>query len=1332
MLAYAVSPYGTHTILATDPANPTRTGVDFDAPLSTSDTWTITATTVKAPYNNQWGSWILHALTTASSYDDRKLEFYDNTISNGSDIKLNGSTLLPETGNIPLETPIKITLISNGSGSILASVEVEGRTGTRIVSNVTDIYSVYAGYQRDVNVEIRNTVDPIIYASPSLSFAYVFTGKVNSLNFPVFVAGLNSSYQLTGADASFFTLTEQSDYTAATGGTLKFDFAPTEARTYNAQLEISASGAQTVIIQITGNGVLFPVTSLSETPDPSDKWYYIFNLRRMPFIQGGHVFADNNSGKLVQTKVIANTPDDSQLWKVIKQDDDKYVFINKATGNKIDASGSGDVAVAATTPSTFKFVIGTGWNAGYSVIYNNEKSLSINKGASNNTYTLYGNPLADDLGNSVAFVEEGQEDFILNFYNLLFSTDDDEKWYRIQFQRRGTSQSVEDVGLNANIKCGVAKAETTAQYWKFTGAIDDLKIESYAGYEMASNGVNKYVSKNKGDGNSFKIENHTTNGNLALIQLYNNTTTCNGSYRYVNSENSGAYEITGYSVNDGGNWFYFIPVSPAPEFTVESATLDFDIVANETTKDLSFAVNTRNLTGTVDYVITGANASYFTVDQAASVWSNKRGGTLNIVFAPTSAVVNYTATLEITANGETKSVALTGTGTGDPFITLTSSTVDFGNITAGLISEKKTTSISISYAQGDIAYTQTGADSNYFEIDDTQFDPATGGILGVTFKPTEARTYSDTIEINSLNAETKKIVLTGVGEATELPVTLSEAGKDVWYYIQFFKRGGNIIQDMGETKALETRPAIEGEDAQLWKVVSTGVSGKYRIISKTGNEIVYTAAAQGDIAADRFYTTATANTTYRFDKRDDGSWQIYCNEISSYINKVALGSYLQNTQICKYHVIPDDGSSIAFIPEEDIEFNLPKFSTSTENNWYRIQFLRRSPSSVTTTGVNKVVTDSGLDANLTQTDLDENNINQYWKLVGTWDNFKLVSVNGYEFGYVTDKYNALESGTGNEFALAWNKNVYDAWRIYNKTTGKIVDDQGGATVTDYAEYANDGGNALQFIPVESFIDFVIDVNEIKTATSYNKDIYGDIVFKSDNTSTGQLTGIENGGLEVNGKVKLVKTFEAGTKYALGFPFGLSETTPADAYELKSYNGTTNLYEAATSFEVNKGYLLSCTEETEITFVSTDNPTLYNTAAAVSALAQGYTFIANPFVANTDAIDEAERYYICSVSNLTPYDYLDSYFVLLAEDATPLIKPFEAVIVTKGVTNLYTSIGTGNVGISAIDSSDPVILVKYYSLQGVEIQKPTVNGIYLVKNIHASQREETRKELVIIR
>jgi hypothetical protein len=52
------------------------------------------------------------------------------------------------------------------------------------------------------------------------------------------------------------------------------------------------------------------------------------------------------------------------------------------------------------------------------------------------------------------------------------------------------------------------------------------------------------------------------------------------------------------------------------------------------------------------------------------------------------------------------------------------------------------------------------------------------------------------------------------------------------------------------------------------------------------------------------------------------------------------------------------------------------------------------------------------------------------------------------------------------------------------------------------------------------------------------------------------------------------------------------------------------------------------------------------------------------------------------------------------------------------------------GITVTDANDPVVAERYFNLQGVEIRQPSQTGIYIVKKIHQSQKEEAVKIRIV--
>jgi hypothetical protein len=299
--------------------------------------------------------------------------------------------------------------------------------------------------------------------------------------------------------------------------------------------------------------------------------------------------------------------------------------------------------------------------------------------------------------------------------------------------------------------------------------------------------------------------------------------------------------------------------------------------------------------------------------------------------------------------------------------------------------------------------------------------------------------------------------------------------------------------------------------------------------------------------------------------------------------------------------------------------------------------------------------------------------------------------------------------------------------------------------TDFAGKTRNAGSAID-IGAYELTDFIIGASVPKTSADYINGHYEDIIFQSDETNTAQLTGISAGGLTVNGVVKYVKTFlTKPVWYPTGFPFAMAEywgdfTVDPQLYIydedeswgdfwVKSYTGSAFAY--SKTIEANTGYIVQFPSPfigKEVTFISADAPTLNNVAAFGSPLTSGtYTLVANPSVANLtlDAGDATYHYYIYNRS-------LNNFALLTAGTAT--IKPFESFVAVTGVLegNLRSSLGvdevTGLENIISNQGNDPVIGAHYYTLQGKEVQQPVNNGIYLVKNIHASGKTETTKTI----
>ncbi|MDR3366525.1 MAG: hypothetical protein LBO71_06130 [Prevotellaceae bacterium] len=188
------------------------------------------------------------------------------------------------------------------------------------------------------------------------------------------------------------------------------------------------------------------------------------------------------------------------------------------------------------------------------------------------------------------------------------------------------------------------------------------------------------------------------------------------------------------------------------------------------------------------------------------------------------------------------------------------------------------------------------------------------------------------------------------------------------------------------------------------------------------------------------------------------------------------------------------------------------------------------------------------------------------------------------------------------------------------------------------------------------------------STGYTAD-HGDVIFEADTLAgAGQWTATT---AVTNGAVKLVRTFKTNTSYAIGFPFAVASVSAA-AYELKYYDGESNLFGTAAGIEAGKGYLIRfpAPKDTLLTvaFTSVHNPT---PTTAPTLGAGEYALVANATLQNAAGIAGAQNYYV-----------FNSATGAFAAPATALaggLMPFDAVLATSATADLLTAdtIGKGN-------------------------------------------------------
>ncbi len=299
------------------------------------------------------------------------------------------------------------------------------------------------------------------------------------------------------------------------------------------------------------------------------------------------------------------------------------------------------------------------------------------------------------------------------------------------------------------------------------------------------------------------------------------------------------------------------------------------------------------------------------------------------------------------------------------------------------------------------------------------------------------------------------------------------------------------------------------------------------------------------------------------------------------------------------------------------------------------------------------------------------------------------------------------------------------------------------TAIDMGAYEYQGSNSLY-----------IEADEIKTKSDYILGRYEDIIIKSNDTSTGQLTIPAGESLTVNGVIKFEKTITSAQCYSLGFPFDIqtiySELYNGDAlvsylqgyggdFWMKGYDEVEREFyfkdfgdeNSTDRWVAGEGCVLqfpSVFNNKVVTFVSENNPVLKSATDFASIEETGrYCLKANPSVSNISLTD--------GVSNIHYYPFNGTKtFLHVAEGTFLLLKPFESLVlinVTDKTNIVLKSISMENVATDSPNvkiEEDEIIDTHYYNLQGIEIKEPVDNGVYIEKKIYKFQKVKIKKVL----
>ena len=290
----------------------------------------------------------------------------------------------------------------------------------------------------------------------------------------------------------------------------------------------------------------------------------------------------------------------------------------------------------------------------------------------------------------------------------------------------------------------------------------------------------------------------------------------------------------------------------------------------------------------------------------------------------------------------------------------------------------------------------------------------------------------------------------------------------VWYTIEF-KTGGNFLTDKGSGNKMVTVSTADSFD-ECWMFI--GDASGFKMKSRIGNYVCFKDS--------RFATTndqSQAITLTFVEGKTKGTFELQRSGSSNCMNQHGgsnagreLGEWSKNDTNNPFYINKSE------IEKREIE---PVFSDETTENWFMIRFANGGAH----------LASGGVGGQATTTQM--NNVkSQWWKFVGTAENFQLVNKDG---NYVTIKSGtALNGQTGDllhmvaepdakgfSIVKSANTTYLDSYEIvWNGTPGKGFNQWGGAGAGKSVGVWNlgDANNPLYiYMPSEDLIGtFVIE------------------------------------------------------------------------------------------------------------------------------------------------------------------------------------------------------------------------------------------------------------------
>ncbi|MDR1737490.1 MAG: hypothetical protein LBR66_01535 [Candidatus Symbiothrix sp.] len=936
-----------------------------------------------------------------------------------------------------------------------------------------------------------------------------------------------------------------------------------------------------------------------------------------------------------------------------------------------------------------------------------------------------------------------------------FSSDGDDHWYYIQFYRVLNLYSRNLVIQNNGAAALLSQSEfapgSEAQQWKLEGTAESFAVVSKTGEKWLVNSDSKYEAS-ASSASSFYLGTYSDGG--YVIQDHSNDA-------YVNDQARATVCLYGYL--DNGARITFIPADEkSMQTSAENISCGRSVIGVPVKKTVS--VSGVALSEAVSYTITG-DASVFTLTESVAFTAN--GGELEIAFTP-AAAQEYNATLTFSADDLTASVALTGSG-----VALPVQISDASNEYWYYLQFYRATGTKVIQSEGlDQQLSQTpivpGADNQLWKF--------TGAV--------------DELSIVSKDND-MEILYDATWDATSVVdrYTATESEYGNFFTIMPFSTTTDWIIYNNDAGKFSTAGVMSTTQRYLNDISGKAV-GNYTA-GDAGSRLVFIPATQtnllvgatsiafGSLPTDNTLTKSVVVTglnlsgtiSYSFTGSDAAAFTATATEtgVDITFDPDEARAYTANL------VATADGISKT-IALTGTGIKLPiKFSTydATTEYWYYIQFNRSA-------NLNKVITDAGEDAVLTQEErIDPADDSQWWKFVGNKDTMIVVSKTGHEIKYVDDdneNFVAAAAGTGDTLALA--QMTDGTWMLvmltppYSDYPNYIaLNDQNRVAVCLY--YTEDSGDPLTFIPANAAAitpaatSLDLGFAEITTTITASLAVTGSLL-------TGDIT-VTVGGADADAFSvdATVLPAEGGT---LVITFAPTVSRDYKAKLILSSEGAEDvdvILTATAEFPVvistdgdEHWYLISFYRRSGTSWdVTSDSLRMMQKTTNTASAAQYWKFVGGPTTGYSIVnyatgkglyyVQSADNYYFVTEAQPEPnyfrfvpfsttedWQFLDltymaasggteSSWVWLNDKAAQYACTYSKndagnrIVFTAGTP---PSQGGGEGIVSPSIDLGEKIATRYYTLQGVRVDRPVSGGIYIRQDIY-SQRSIASKVLV---